>query len=47
MCEDPEQRPYKKRFDPVPTMSSTVLFENAFENGGVPVETDAQFPAGM
>ena len=46
MCEDPEQRLYKKHFDPVPTMNSTLFFENAFENGGVPVQTDAQSQAG-
>ena len=36
-----EQRLYKKRFDPVPTMSSIVFIEIAFKNGGVPVQTDA------
>ena len=41
MCDDPERRLYKKRF------GSTVFFENAFENGGVPVLTDAQSQAGM
>jgi len=47
MCEDPEQRLYRKRLDLVPTMNSTVAPEYYIENGGVPVQTYAQSQAGM
>jgi len=41
MCEDTERRLYKKR------LYSMVVFENASENGGAPVQTDAQSQAGI
>jgi len=47
MCEDPEQRLYKKRLDASPTMSSTVSSEDAIENSGVTFQTDAQSQLGM